>query len=523
MKKKSKIALSKTLSLDNQLVEENKKPCKVLEGELIRIPKHHHYPTQVILWSLLLLIVVYTSLRGANKTLALFSPFFGFQTPSYSTISNWSYRLGIYLLHQPVPYRDDWIIVLDETIQLCKNKALVILGIPREKLEQIGYAPRHQDMQLMGIHVLTHSDGEIIHEILEKLSLKIGTFLQIVSDHGSDIKKGVNLYQHSHTETICTHDISHYVALVLKNQLANDERWTAFLSHCGQTCSQIQQTELAFLKPPKQRTKARFMHTETHLKWANKLLSYHDKGDFSEINPTHSLNWEVRDAIDETLGKSVGEKLAIIHGKPFKNRQAFRQALIEQLGQHEVNLLDEGIFQKADFGWRRWNEKLGWLLDYEEDLTLFSAMVERTHFVQVLLKKKGLAKGTKAKTQQAFQQLIPHESPRVKEVETSILDYLDESEKNISEETPPLLASSDIIESIFGKYKFLTRNSPLKEVGKRLLLIPVFLTQLSVDLVQEAMEKVRNSDVDKWAKEACGISMLARCRQAFKITENNNA
>lgn len=84
-----------------------------------------------------------------------------------------------------------------------------------------------------------------------------------------------------------------------------------------------------------------------------------------------------------------------------------------------------------------------------------------------------------------------------------------------------MLASSDVIESVFGKYKFLTRDSPLKEVGKRLLLIPVFLTQLSTDLVQEAMEKVRNSDVDKWAKEACGISMLAKCRQVFKTTGNS--
>ncbi len=183
-------------------------------------------------------------------------------------------------------------------------------------------------------------------------------------------------------------------------------------------------------------------------------------------------------------------------------------------------LLDDSIFQKADFGWRRWNEKLGWLLDYEEDLDLFSTIVERTRLVQVQLKKKGLAKGAKAETQQAFQQLSPHESPRIKEVETAIIDYLSDAEKNIAEETPPLLASSDIIESVFGKYKFLTRESPLKEVGKRLLLILVFLTQLSTDLVQEAMEKVRNSDVDQWAKEACGISMLARCRQAFKMTEN---
>ncbi len=78
------------------------------------------------------------------------------------------------------------------------------------------------------------------------------------------------------------------------------------------------------------------MHTGTHLKWGNKLLNYYKKGDFSGINPMHSVNWDVHDAIEETLGRSVVTKLAAIHGKPFKNRQVFKQALIEQLGQHEV-------------------------------------------------------------------------------------------------------------------------------------------------------------------------------------------
>ena len=460
----------------------------LFKGELIRTPKNHHYPTQIILWALLLLIEVYASLRGARKTLALFSPFLGFQTPCYNTLSNWSYRLGFYLLNQPIPLRDDWIIVLDETIQLNKNKALVILGIPREKLGKIGYSPQHQDMQLIDIYVLTHSNGKIISEILEKLSLKIGSFLQIVSDHGSDIKKGIDLYQQLSPKTICTHDISHYVALVLKKQLANDVRWTSFLSHCSKTHSQIQQTELAFMKPPKQRTKARFMHTRTQIKWANKQLSYYKQGDFSAINSTYSLNWEGRYAIEKILGKSVGLKLASIQGKPFENRLSFQQALTEQLGQNAVNLINDDVYKKADLGRRRWNEKFSWLLDYEDDLILFSAMIEKTDCVQIHLKNKGLSNDSKEQVQYNFQQQISHESPRIKAVETAILDYFSHAEKNISKEMP-LLASSDIIESVFGKYKFLTRDSPLKEVGKRLLLIPVFLTQLNGELVKEAMKK----------------------------------
>lgn len=126
-KKEPKNQSSKDLSVEKSIP---------IEGELIRAPKGHTYSTQVILWSLEISVNIYASLRGTHKILTIFNPLLGYQVPSYTSISNWGYRLGLHILQQPIEFREDWIIVLDETTQLDTNKALVILGIPLEQLKK---------------------------------------------------------------------------------------------------------------------------------------------------------------------------------------------------------------------------------------------------------------------------------------------------------------------------------------------------------------------------------------------------
>ena len=42
----------------------------------------------------------------------------------------------------------------------------------------------------------------------------------------------------------------------------------------------------------------------------------------------------------------------------------------------------------------------------------------------------------------------------------------------------PMLGCSDIIESIIGKYKSFSAKTPMKEIGKTVLTIPVFTTDI---------------------------------------------
>jgi hypothetical protein len=105
--------------------------------------------------------------------------------------------------------------------------------------------------------------------------------------------------------------------------------------------------------------------------------------------------------------------------------------------------------------------------------------------------------------------------PRVQKFTHRILTYLDEEGAKIPT-GQAWLATSDIVESIFGKSKSFTARGPLKEMGQLLLMIPAFVTEPSSDLLRKAMETVRTLDVKRWVKEHFGPSMLARRIQALR-------
>jgi hypothetical protein len=72
-------------------------------------------------------------------------------------------------------------------------------------------------------------------------------------------------------------DIKHKSAALLKHTLQHDESWQAFTQQAAQSKSQIQQTALAFLAPPNQRTKARYMNLEILVRWGHRALGVLDR------------------------------------------------------------------------------------------------------------------------------------------------------------------------------------------------------------------------------------------------------
>ena len=61
-----------------------------------------------------------------------------------------------------------------------------------------------------------------------------------------------------------------------------------------------------------------------------------------------------------------------------------------------------------------------------------------------------------------------------------------------------------------GKYKLLGQHTPLKEIGKMILTLPLCTVELTLPLLKQALECVRGIDVDNWAKTLLGPSMLAQ-------------
>jgi hypothetical protein len=123
---------------------------------------------------------------------------------------------------------------------------------------------------------MTHSTKETVAVCLEEAVAQTGVPRAILSDHGSDLHGGIEIFREAHPETIELYDITHKAACLLKARMEGDVRWKAYASQLGQTKFALQQTELAYLTPPSQRSKARFMNVDKLVEWGCNTLALID-------------------------------------------------------------------------------------------------------------------------------------------------------------------------------------------------------------------------------------------------------
>lgn len=214
-------------------------------------------------------------IRGASRALGTFFELLGVgeSAPYWGTGRWWLLRLGYYQIHQPKEVADDWVWLVDHATQAGVQRCLVILGIRQKDLPPPGQCLRHQDMEVIDVKPVDHSDKTVVYEQLERASEKTGVPRAIVQDHGGDLKVGTERFCEQHEGCVSIYDVAHYAASVLRKELEPDLSWKAFCSELGQCKYEVQQTELSFLAPPSQRSKARYMNLEPLLKWASRALS----------------------------------------------------------------------------------------------------------------------------------------------------------------------------------------------------------------------------------------------------------
>jgi len=132
-------------------------------------------------------------------------------------------------------------------------------------------------MHVIAVLPVEQSTGEIVDAQLEQATRRIGIPRQIVSDGGSDVKKGAALFAGRHPDTAVTYDAAHHGAIVLKRRFEDDPQWSEYIGRLGQVKSRIRQTIDAFLASPSLRPKARYMNLESLLKWSRRILELLDR------------------------------------------------------------------------------------------------------------------------------------------------------------------------------------------------------------------------------------------------------
>lgn len=341
-------------------------------------------------------------------------------------------------------------------MQLGKQKCLLVLGVTQQYLYEhvfpLGRGLQHQDVEVLMLEVMESTRGELIEEKLSKLIHTVGCPIQIIADHGSDIEKGIKLYNQKYPSIIYTYDVTHGMALILQHELGTSQKYQAFVERCNLCRNQTQQTDLSFLSPPSQRSQCRFFNVKKLINWAQNISS----------------------------------------------------ASIDVISSLKPNIEPKLLKQKFD-------DKFGWLTEYQDDITMWDEMVEMTRTLETYLKTNGINQQSLTNFEFLISCLDFNVNP---DFEQKILDYLIKESSNI----PPsatLLATSDVIESLFGKYKQFSSRSPIQQIGETVLNICLCTMKLTTSVVKEALETIRYLDLKVWSSQVFGQSMLSQRRIVF--------
>jgi hypothetical protein len=369
-------------------------------------------------------------------------------TPSWYTGRLWMMRIGLYKLNMAKEKADDWIWIIDHSVQMGIEKLLLILCIRKKDLP-VGRALNFSDVEVLDLQPVKKSNGEIVYRQLESNIAKTGVPVEIISDHGSDLKKGIDTFLKKHEEVAYVHDIKHAIANILKKELGCNELWKEFISLCASSKRKLQQTLLAAIAPPNQRSKSRYMNLRSIIVWAQNILCFISNKNEVKVN-------------------------------------GFEYTLV--------------------------NEKLGWIVKFSCSIVAWTQILDIAEKAESYVREKGLFKGASQKFEKSIEGLkLSGQAKSIKEKLIKLIEI--ESEKAGQFET--LLGTSEIIESVFGKFKNVEQEQTKSGITGLTLALPAFIGKLTPSLIYDALIMVPTDMVYKWQKKYIGKSLQSQRKGIF--------
>lgn len=381
------------------------------------------------------------SLRAASRTCNIIDQCnggLGLDAPCATTIQNHILRLGLYLIERTDQRRDDWVWLLDHTINAGSTKCLIVLGIALENYHKLSGPMSHHDLVVIAVMPVETSNGEVVCGQLEQLADQFGSPVATLSDRGSDLKKGVELFQQEHPEVASYYDIVHLVSRVIKSIFESDSRWDLYRKACYRCANFLRQSSLAHLKPPCPKTKARYMNYDREVRWAIRAMGVLDRVRSGQIN----------------------------------DRQQARlpSKLVEQ--------------------------RLGWLDEYRERASVWLEVIWAGQAINQLVRRNGYTATTADEIRRLGETVDYEES---KSLVRQVADEVAPLCQSLSGDAA-MPGSTEVLESLIGKGKRLLHHSG-NSVTRQILSLAAATTEITTDLIKEALSTCQMKHLRQWARD----------------------
>jgi hypothetical protein len=146
----------------------------------------------------LLVIIGVVSFRSVTRILSIISGYYGVNIswiPHFTSVINWTLRVGLARLNSVIPIDEPWVALIDVSIDVSIKKALVVLRIKLSTLQEKGRAITLEDCECIDVQVSDTWNGETVSAVLEGTFEKAGKPVAILKDGGSDLAKGVRVWR----------------------------------------------------------------------------------------------------------------------------------------------------------------------------------------------------------------------------------------------------------------------------------------------------------------------------------------
>ena len=395
--------------------------------------------------------------RGAAEAMQIMFAGLGMKTkaPSHDAIEQWTLRLGVGLLKDTFTPGQRVLWMADHSSQVGKERLLLIVGVALDDLPPLGESLTFEKLRVLAVVPGVSWKKEDVEREYLKLAKEIGVPAYVLCDGAVELREAAEKLELDGQKTIVLGDLKHRAANVLEKELSRNGRFQEFLNEVSLTRNRIQQTELDQFTPPTLRSKSRFMNIGTLFTWATMVL-YHLKT--TESNARTGITKE------------------------------------------------------------RMEQKLGWLLDYASDLEQWNQCQEVIDCSLSVINLQGLSAKTCELVEHSLTQNNPiwrTEDSSATRIAVQLIDWIKQSSDKLTENDRAWL-STEILESLFGKFKQVEQQQSKGGFTRVIAAIPTLCITATKQIVRKAFQAVDSPQTQKWLEDNLGKTLNARRNAAYR-------
>ncbi len=160
----------------------------------------------------------------------------------------------------------------------------------------------------------------------------------------------------------------------------------------------------------------------------------------------------------------------------------------------------------------RIEEKLAWLRDYRTPLRRWQQAMQVIETVETLVRREGYH----ARSEDQLRERLPQveAGSLADRLRGKLLEFV-KQQALLAGENERLPGSSEVLESIIGKYKTLQGEQGQFGATSMLLAIGAFVGRLTVGCIQTALQTIQASALQKWEQANLGSTVQSQRKQAF--------